>query len=212
MIEETITVPYQFTEGVKTNECILEVMEHVKQHGGKVVYCWIVWEDPYWYTLLYHAIWKTPEGKLLCITPQEIHNAEGCEKILGDRKVILGAPSPLPSKHTRNGLKALPSRHIPKLKDKWCVACCNALNEEFRLTDEAEIDLNPDKIERAKEAHRVSNYWLGRGTKGRCYTPLNSWLYSFVNHLQKEKDNERTKSGIVLREVLCVAEGNGRVL
>lgn len=178
---KTISVPYQ-EMGCERNECFTEVRKVVAERGGRLVYSWIVWEDRFWFTLLHHALWLTPQNELICITPQRIHNSEFSHDIEGNRNCIIDeGVHPIWNEEHQKWF-ALPARHIPKLNEKWCVAVCKALDEEMCLTHDA-VDntaARTDKVQLALESNKKANYWIGRGTKGNCYIPLNRWLYDLT--------------------------------
>ena len=60
-------------------ECFPNVLTKVERDGGKMVLGWQLWE---WPEVLvegeFHAVWESPEGNLVDITPKETH----IEKIL----------------------------------------------------------------------------------------------------------------------------------
>ncbi len=66
-------------EGYVSGECYGNVENHIKKHGGKVQYGWVIWEDLH--TLLdaeFHAVWVSGEGEYIDVTPK----ADGEQDIL----------------------------------------------------------------------------------------------------------------------------------
>lgn len=55
----------------KIGNCFYNVEKRVQSFGGKVQYGWLVWEDPkHLIEAEFHAIWISPTGKAIDITPQ----------------------------------------------------------------------------------------------------------------------------------------------
>jgi len=65
-----IYIPVRPTKGAQVNECFGNVKAKVKRDNGFLQYGWGIWE---WKNVLieaeFHAVWKSPEGKLICVTP-----------------------------------------------------------------------------------------------------------------------------------------------
>ena len=59
------------------NECFNNVPRMVKQYGGSMISGWAVWQRG---NMLLdaeaHAIWRTPDGKLIDITPHSYNESE----------------------------------------------------------------------------------------------------------------------------------------
>lgn len=74
------------------NECFPNVQRMVREHGGQQVNGWAVWQ---WanisVTLEAHAIWESPEGKLVDITPHDCGERE-ILFLRDDRVVYSGKP------------------------------------------------------------------------------------------------------------------------
>jgi hypothetical protein len=66
-------------QGNKQDDCFENVRLWVEKKGGRIQYGWTIWENP---QILvegeFHAVWETPEGRLLDITPKR----DGEAKIL----------------------------------------------------------------------------------------------------------------------------------
>ncbi len=176
-----ISVPYVPVPNIEPNECFLEVARHCKENGGKSVYCWLVWDGELFDTHLHHTLWEKPDKTLCCIVPQFLHNYLERYEYKGDRKVILDEQALPIAKDNR--LYSLPSKHIPKVKEKWCIAACRFLDEEYAWTNEAWLNNDYSLLPLAEEAHSKANYWIARGTKDRFYSPLNTWLYAMKTNL-----------------------------
>ena len=66
-------------------ECYGNVENHIKKHGGRVQYGWIIWEDPQ--VLLdaeFHAVWVSDNGEHIDVTPKA--DGEGSILFLPDSK------------------------------------------------------------------------------------------------------------------------------
>ncbi len=71
---EPICVSYNPANWAKENECFPNVLEQVRLHGGQCVYGWQVWKLPYMLEAEFHAVWKSPEGEHVDITPNTVLN------------------------------------------------------------------------------------------------------------------------------------------
>ncbi|MCE1181464.1 MAG: SEC-C domain-containing protein [Rhodocyclales bacterium] len=60
------------------NECFHNVAAKIKKDGGAIVYGWQLWE---WPNVLvegeFHAIWRSPEGNLVDVTPKADNEERG---------------------------------------------------------------------------------------------------------------------------------------
>lgn len=57
-------------EGARDLDCFPVVEAHVRNVGGDVVYGWRIWELPWTYIgAEFHAVWRSPGGDLIDITP-----------------------------------------------------------------------------------------------------------------------------------------------
>ena len=53
------------------SECFSNVRDQIKTHGGSMQLGWIIWETPdIMLEGMFHAIWSSPEGELVDVTPQ----------------------------------------------------------------------------------------------------------------------------------------------
>lgn len=52
-------------------ECLDNVERLVKERGGEIQHGWIIWEAPgYLLDAVFHAVWRSPDGDLVDVTPQ----------------------------------------------------------------------------------------------------------------------------------------------
>ena len=66
-------VPVKALPGADALECFPVVENHVAQAGGTVCYGWRFWELPGIYVEAeFHAVWRTEDGSLLDITPNQV--------------------------------------------------------------------------------------------------------------------------------------------
>lgn len=56
--------------GLAHKECHLNVRYQVKQHGGKVVNGWMIWDGDFFTEAEFHCVWRSPDGHLEDITPR----------------------------------------------------------------------------------------------------------------------------------------------
>lgn len=69
--ENPVTVTCQPLIGKPNNECFTVVPEHVARVGGEQVTGWAIWERPgVFIEAEFHAVWRKPDGALLCISPR----------------------------------------------------------------------------------------------------------------------------------------------
>ena len=87
-----VYVPVEAVGWGLMNECFPNVRRMVQKHGGQQVNGWDVWQ---WanisVTLEAHAVWESPEGKLVDITPHDCGERE-ILFLRDDRVVYSGKP------------------------------------------------------------------------------------------------------------------------
>jgi hypothetical protein len=77
-------VPVRPAAASKPAYCFDNSAAHADLHGGEVVYGWAIWRWPgRWFEAEHHAVWRSPAGELLDVTPQA-----------GDPPRILFLPDP----------------------------------------------------------------------------------------------------------------------
>ena len=53
------------------NGCFLVVKQHCERNGGRPIYGWAIWVWSHvWIKAEHHAVWETPDGTLVDITPK----------------------------------------------------------------------------------------------------------------------------------------------
>jgi hypothetical protein len=68
---DPIYVPHEPILSAGERECFKIVDDLVTQHGGQTIIGWALWERPgLFLEAEFHAIWKTPDGKLTDPTPR----------------------------------------------------------------------------------------------------------------------------------------------
>lgn len=76
---EPVFVPVDPCTGGKLSDCFADVERKIRRDGGSVQHGWTVWESQG--TLIegeFHAVWRSPDGSLLDVTPK----ADGERRIL----------------------------------------------------------------------------------------------------------------------------------
>jgi hypothetical protein len=68
----------QPTPNSEINECFPNVENQIKKVGGTCVLGWQIWKSTYLIEAEFHAVWQSPEGNLVDITPKKY----GINKIL----------------------------------------------------------------------------------------------------------------------------------
>jgi len=56
----------------RENSCYYNVLEQVRQSGGKIHYGWVIWQTDLLCEAEHHAVWEDANGDLLCITPRQM--------------------------------------------------------------------------------------------------------------------------------------------
>lgn len=66
-----ISVPLQPKPGSPLAECFCIVPEHIATHGGEQLNGWAIWHvDGLFIEAEFHAIWRSPAGELIDLTPR----------------------------------------------------------------------------------------------------------------------------------------------
>lgn len=65
-------VPVQPEYYAKIDSCFYNVQEKVKREGGIIHYGWAIFKSPNMYEAERHAVWESPDGSLIDITPRVI--------------------------------------------------------------------------------------------------------------------------------------------
>jgi hypothetical protein len=66
-----VYVPIHPEPNAQIGECFFNVQEKVAASGGDIVYGWNIWEWPRVYIEAeHHAVWRSPDGDLIDVTPQ----------------------------------------------------------------------------------------------------------------------------------------------
>lgn len=69
--EEPSFLSFQPTEKAELHECFRNVESHIALYSGDIQYGWIIWESPNrTLNAEFHAVWVSPTGELLDITPK----------------------------------------------------------------------------------------------------------------------------------------------
>ena len=69
--QESVYVPVRPVPQARINSCFGSVRDYISQYGGGIQYGWIIWELPnVFLEAEFHAIWVSPSGELVDITPK----------------------------------------------------------------------------------------------------------------------------------------------
>lgn len=69
---EPLYVPVRPAPHGKRAYCFRNSVIEAQRSGGEAVYGWAVWRWPgRWFEAEHHAIWRSPEGELIDVTPQQ---------------------------------------------------------------------------------------------------------------------------------------------
>tara|TARA_R110002167_G_C12369509_1_gene623973 strand:- start:65 stop:580 length:516 start_codon:yes stop_codon:yes gene_type:complete len=69
---EPVFLPSRPVAGAPLNECFPIVDKKVESAGGKKVLGWQIWKTPLLVEAEFHAVWESPEGDLIDITPKSL--------------------------------------------------------------------------------------------------------------------------------------------
>ncbi|WP_146198754.1 hypothetical protein [Pararcticibacter amylolyticus] len=58
--------------GTTRNECFDNVAAKIFRDGGKMIVRWQLWQHPFMLEAEYHAVWRSPDGSIVDITPKNI--------------------------------------------------------------------------------------------------------------------------------------------
>jgi hypothetical protein len=78
-------VPVQAIQGGAPLQCVTNVAKRVRALGGEAAFGWLVKADRLYEMHIPHCVWKSPEGRLQCVTPQYT-------KLVGDDRVLAEHP------------------------------------------------------------------------------------------------------------------------
>lgn len=112
---------------MEPNQCSANVQKAVSKFGGEMVTGWLVTDCHWWWQYIHHAVWKTPEGQLVDITPQfaELHGDDALSYLM--QRDFWPDPSA-----TFIGHLGRPCRYIPKPSSHHEIA---SVCEYLRLSD-----------------------------------------------------------------------------
>lgn len=69
---EPVYLPYMPEAGAPLNECFPTVDKKVESSSGKKVLGWQIWKTPLLVEAEFHAVWESPQGDLIDITPKSL--------------------------------------------------------------------------------------------------------------------------------------------
>jgi hypothetical protein len=145
---EPVVLQREVESDATPNECLSNCEQKVAKDGGAVQGGWVFHHaGGNWIVAVAHAVWRSPEGMLIDITPTPaLHNLPGTAlPLLRD---IAGLWVFLPDDKAFNQ----PNRYLPLSKNKALVRACRRLNRH-----EWQVRHNPDLLaERVRWLRRVA--------------------------------------------------------
>lgn len=134
-------VPVRPVPGSLKNECFSNVQKHAAEHGGSLVCGWSIVEWPgVFLEAEFHGVWRSPDGELVDVTPNQLEVAE-----------ILFAPDP---GRTFEGWSVNNVRHLltesPEVRELDAIQ-----NELFQIRAEHETPYKPTLSLTPAEARRL---------------------------------------------------------
>lgn len=70
--EQPVYVPHRPAQHAQINECFPAVAEMVSTNKGSMCLGWQIWKTSLLVEAEFHAVWRSPEGELIDITPKPI--------------------------------------------------------------------------------------------------------------------------------------------
>lgn len=131
-------------EGSIHVECFDNVDRAIRDHGGKAIMGWIIWEKPgVWLEAEHHAIWEQHDGTWRDVTPT----------IDGETRLVFVPDDNAFRTHPRFGL---PTRYAPISKDPVAVYAMKKAQKlmEVRAEILAAGGINPELMPKAQLAHQ----------------------------------------------------------
>jgi len=69
-VHNVVTVPVRPEPDAVFDECFVAVAQKIRRDGGGAVYGWAIWADPLVVEAECHAVWQSPIGDLVDVTPK----------------------------------------------------------------------------------------------------------------------------------------------
>lgn len=108
-------LPVKPINGARYRDCYNNVRRKIQADGGKILHGWCIWEEPrFFIEAEHHAIWVSPRGEMVDITPQ----------ITGETRILF---LPDPEKVWNR---------IPIFNHRHALTTDPRMKEYFRLADE----------------------------------------------------------------------------
>jgi hypothetical protein len=63
-------IPLQPLPSSRTRFCYENVEAYVAEHHGESIVGWKIWECRHWIKAVHHAVWRSPDGDLIDISPE----------------------------------------------------------------------------------------------------------------------------------------------
>lgn len=149
--ELPVWVPIRTMKNALPSECFPNVENKIKKDGGEIQYGWAIWE---WENVMieaeFHAVWRSPEGRLICVSPHEYD----------DRICFLPDNSKVFNRIDRvdNIRKSLRSEPIV---DEFIKVCIALYAEKERLTkgqfDVVKMQITPELRDLARQHQALLN-------------------------------------------------------
>ena len=70
-VSSHVFVPVRPEPGAKHDECFTAVKRKIESEGGRALYGWSIWQSPVMVEGEFHAVWESPTGELVDITPKK---------------------------------------------------------------------------------------------------------------------------------------------
>ena len=136
----SIRIPVRPEPSARWGWCTASVRGHIKKHGGEMVLGWIIWVGPLLVEGEAHAVWRSPTGELIDITP----------KPDGEKEIVF-CPDPAPDGW--DGTGKAPSNRVRRLASVW-----ELLRDYPDLSDfkqNTTLPTRPNPRERAEQRRKI---------------------------------------------------------
>lgn len=134
-------IPVRASPAARWGWCATNVRNHMKQHGGDMVLGWTIWAGPLLVEGEAHAVWRSPAGEMVDITP----------KPDGEREIVF-CPEPAPDGW--DGTGDAPPNRVRRLASLWDVLRDAPHLQSFSPNAGGTTRANSKKLAKAKRKAR----------------------------------------------------------
>ncbi len=129
----TIRIKSEYWEPAEPQACLINVEAIVAERGGELVLGWSITNnmpapDAIYCEWNHHAVWRKPDGEVVCITPRMYVEAWGCWFGMREEFDFLPDPLALPT-GTKPHRRMLSNKYVPLVRDESVISGCVHLSK-----------------------------------------------------------------------------------